>query len=208
MYAANTAYVDFVNALMHPDPNKRLSAKEALNHPFLKNRMLDDNAAKDQIKNLIGGRKTAPDAKDVQFQTSPEIEDTTWTRTMNNALQAGAVTALAPEVGAVAQALASYEMHRDTFKKNTREAAWDAKKTAGEEGLKQLDAVAAGIRTLQTQPEYAANQTMSRYLTAMAQNIAARRREFQEVLNLGAPEITTDNFHAAWSTKKSLAESA
>jgi serine/threonine protein kinase len=45
-YAGKTAYVDFVNALMHPDPDKRLSPEEALQHPFLRDRILDDDKVK------------------------------------------------------------------------------------------------------------------------------------------------------------------
>lgn len=57
VYAAKTAYVDFVNKLMHPNPAKRLSPTEALNHPFLQDRMLDDDNARDVLKGVAGGRK-------------------------------------------------------------------------------------------------------------------------------------------------------
>ena len=41
VYAADTAYVDFINRLMHPNPAHRMSAKEALGHPFMQQRLLD-----------------------------------------------------------------------------------------------------------------------------------------------------------------------
>ena len=34
-YGAETAYVDFMNRLTHPDPSLRMSASEALKHPFM-----------------------------------------------------------------------------------------------------------------------------------------------------------------------------
>jgi serine/threonine protein kinase len=61
-YGADTAYTKFINWLMNPDPTKRPSAKEALNHPFLRDRMLDDDSAKDTIKGLISERKKDPNA--------------------------------------------------------------------------------------------------------------------------------------------------
>jgi len=61
-YGADTAYTKFINWLMNPDPTKRPSAKEALNHPFLKDRMLDDDSAKDAIKALVSERKKDPNA--------------------------------------------------------------------------------------------------------------------------------------------------
>jgi serine/threonine protein kinase len=59
-YGADTAYTKFINWLMNPDPTKRPSAKEALQHPFLQDRMLDDDAARDTIKELIKDRKKDP----------------------------------------------------------------------------------------------------------------------------------------------------
>jgi serine/threonine protein kinase len=52
-YAAETAYVEFVNWLMHPDPAKRPTVQEALAHPFLKDRLLDDEAARQVLKGLM-----------------------------------------------------------------------------------------------------------------------------------------------------------
>jgi len=61
-YGADTEYTKFVNWLMNPDPAKRPTAKEALNHPFLRDRMLDDDSARDSIKSLISERKKDPNA--------------------------------------------------------------------------------------------------------------------------------------------------
>jgi serine/threonine protein kinase len=61
-YGADTEYTKFINWLMHPDPTRRPSAKEALNHPFLRDRMLDDDSAKETIKALVGERKKDPNA--------------------------------------------------------------------------------------------------------------------------------------------------
>jgi hypothetical protein len=52
-HKAETAYVEFVNWLMNPDPKQRPTAREALNHPFLKDRMLDDDKARELVKSLV-----------------------------------------------------------------------------------------------------------------------------------------------------------
>jgi serine/threonine protein kinase len=53
-------YIDFVNRLMHPDPAQRLSARDALNDPFLKDRLIDDDKARQIIKGLNQPRTDAP----------------------------------------------------------------------------------------------------------------------------------------------------
>jgi serine/threonine protein kinase len=45
-----TAYVEFVNKVMHPDPRERLSIEKALAHPFMNDRIIDDDRAKELIK--------------------------------------------------------------------------------------------------------------------------------------------------------------
>jgi len=73
-YGADTEYTKFINWLMNPDPTKRPSAKEALNHPFLRDRMLDDDSAKKAIKALVGERKKDPNAPQPKSgPTEPEI---------------------------------------------------------------------------------------------------------------------------------------
>jgi serine/threonine protein kinase len=62
-YGADTAYTKFINWLMNPDPTKRPSAKEALQHPFLQDRMLDDDSARETIKALIKDRKQDPNVE-------------------------------------------------------------------------------------------------------------------------------------------------
>jgi len=49
-----TAYTEFMNWLLHPDPKKRPSPKEALQHPFLRDRILSDTQVKEMIcENLV-----------------------------------------------------------------------------------------------------------------------------------------------------------
>jgi hypothetical protein len=59
-YKYETEYVKFVNWLMNPDPKKRPSAREALNHPFLKARLLDDDRAKEVIKSVTKPQPKPP----------------------------------------------------------------------------------------------------------------------------------------------------
>jgi serine/threonine protein kinase len=73
-YGADTEYTKFINWLMNPDPSKRPSAKEALNHPFLRDRMLDDDSARGLIKGLVSERKKDPNAPAPKTgPTEPEI---------------------------------------------------------------------------------------------------------------------------------------
>ncbi|MCA1684889.1 MAG: hypothetical protein LC745_02665, partial [Planctomycetia bacterium] len=52
-----SAYTDFVTRLTHPDPRQRLTAEQALEHPFLAHRLLDDTAASAVVR-----REAAPAA--------------------------------------------------------------------------------------------------------------------------------------------------
>ena len=50
---ANTAYTDFVNALMNPDPSQRLSPAKALEHPFLSDSIMDEEQAGKFLSKLL-----------------------------------------------------------------------------------------------------------------------------------------------------------
>ena len=63
---ADTAYVDFVNLLTHPDPAVRLSPKAALQHPFMKDRLLGDEQARTLIKGIVTPVEPAPQPLDVR----------------------------------------------------------------------------------------------------------------------------------------------
>jgi len=52
-YGVPTAYTQFVNQLMHPDPSQRLDAATALQHPFLTGRLLDDATAQDVLISVL-----------------------------------------------------------------------------------------------------------------------------------------------------------
>ena len=52
-YRAETSYTDFVNWAMHPDPALRPSAREALEHPFLQDSLLDDDQARGVLKRML-----------------------------------------------------------------------------------------------------------------------------------------------------------
>ena len=53
---AKTAYTEFVNKAMHPDPTQRLSARKALEDPFLQDPLLDDEQARDVLNRVLGGK--------------------------------------------------------------------------------------------------------------------------------------------------------
>ena len=51
-YGAETAYTEFVNSLMDPDASNRPTPAEALKHPFLADRLLNDDAARAVLKRV------------------------------------------------------------------------------------------------------------------------------------------------------------
>jgi serine/threonine protein kinase len=67
-YGVETAYVDFMNKLMHPDPAKRMSPSEALRHPFMTERLLTPNQANQAIQTP---RKPPKDAAQAAPQNPP-----------------------------------------------------------------------------------------------------------------------------------------
>lgn len=54
--AVKTQFTEFMNLLLHPDEAKRLSPKQALEHPFLRDSLLND----DQVKSLVKRLDQAP----------------------------------------------------------------------------------------------------------------------------------------------------
>lgn len=54
--AAQTQYTDFVNKTMAGDPAKRLSGQQALNHPFLKDRLCTDEQAQGVLRKMLNQR--------------------------------------------------------------------------------------------------------------------------------------------------------
>ncbi|HND52766.1 MAG TPA: protein kinase, partial [Pirellulaceae bacterium] len=54
--AGRSAYTDFINAIMHPDPTKRLSPKQALEHPFLRDPMLPEEQVRAVIQDASKGK--------------------------------------------------------------------------------------------------------------------------------------------------------
>lgn len=104
-YASNTAYVDFVNWLMHPDHEVRPSPAEALAHPFLQQSMLGDDDAKAVLKRLIdrrqGGDAPAPvDADKARANMAGAIRQANLSKTAEEGSKRAA------QVAKLAQALA------------------------------------------------------------------------------------------------------
>jgi serine/threonine protein kinase len=59
-----SAYTDFLNRILDPDPTKRLSPSDALLHPFLADRMLDDEKIKEVVKKSLGPSETPIQGKE------------------------------------------------------------------------------------------------------------------------------------------------
>src|SRR5262249_51529763 len=47
-----SAYVDFLNAVMHPDPLQRLSPSRALQHPFMTQAVLEEEEVKKVLERM------------------------------------------------------------------------------------------------------------------------------------------------------------
>ena len=60
-HAADTDYTRFVNWAMHPDPMLRPTVAEAMQHPFIADRLLDDESARKVLVAILGKKQpTAP----------------------------------------------------------------------------------------------------------------------------------------------------
>ncbi|MBX9608564.1 MAG: hypothetical protein K2Y51_20260 [Gammaproteobacteria bacterium] len=68
----DSAYVDFMNRLTHPDPAQRMTASEALRHPFLTQQLGDP----DKLEAVLGLHPPpAPPAQPVQGTQGGSEED-------------------------------------------------------------------------------------------------------------------------------------
>lgn len=73
---ANTAYTEFVNKLMDPDPSKRMSLTDALKHPFLADSLMDEEQAREVFKSVLATPKTETESepKDKEYGETEESE--------------------------------------------------------------------------------------------------------------------------------------
>ncbi len=95
-----TEYVKFVNQLMNPNPDKRLTPAQALEHPFMKNRIIDDKRVQEIIEGINAPPSTRPDPA-AEFKK--KLAD--WTPLFKTALKANGPNA--PEINKLlAQAIA------------------------------------------------------------------------------------------------------
>lgn len=104
-YGANSSYVDFVNWLMHPDPAQRPTPAEALMHPFLQESLLDDDAARENIKALIAGRKPADEPAIVPDEIAEARDEVVQLLEGGLAKDAAAASKRATQVAKLAEAL-------------------------------------------------------------------------------------------------------
>ncbi len=72
-FGADTAYTDFINRMMDPDPKKRLSPTEARNHPFLADPLLNEAGAREVLKRVLAPKPPAgqPPSKRVYDDDGP-----------------------------------------------------------------------------------------------------------------------------------------
>ena len=73
---ADTAYVDFVNRLMHPDPRYRMSASEARQHPFMQQRLMNDADASNLVKGLVKPPADPEESAKQQAKRLAELDKT------------------------------------------------------------------------------------------------------------------------------------
>ncbi len=58
LYGVETAYTDFVNRCLNPDPTKRPTFAEALELPFLKDSIMDEQEARQALAKMLRARKS------------------------------------------------------------------------------------------------------------------------------------------------------
>lgn len=68
-------YVKFLNALMHPDPEKRLTPEQALEHPFIKDSLLDEEGAKGSLQSMLQSPNVPPVDPQVALQKETDIRN-------------------------------------------------------------------------------------------------------------------------------------
>ena len=71
-YAADTDYTRFVNWAMNPDPAQRPTVAEALQHPFIADRLLDDESARKVLMAVLGKKKPAAPEQAAPADGAPE----------------------------------------------------------------------------------------------------------------------------------------
>ena len=59
-FGADTDYTKFINAMMHPDKNQRLTPEQARNHPFLADPLLDEAAAREVLQGVLNPQQKPP----------------------------------------------------------------------------------------------------------------------------------------------------
>lgn len=152
-----TEYVRFVNALSHPDPEKRLTPSQALAHPFLSESLLSDEEA---AKMLASMYETQVDRRENAFDTVDELSSEGWVATYDSAVKENAV----PEAVSLSVALEKGLVKFEELVDQPLDRA-----TA-------LKAVIDGFKRLLAVGGYADHPLMQSYLTA---RIEDARREVQ-----------------------------
>jgi serine/threonine protein kinase len=101
-YAHESEYVKFVNQLMDPDVTKRPTLAQALDLPFMKDRMIDDDRVKELIKGIKAPAKTKDGPPAVAIPAAPAFTAAEFQKSMENIAKQGVVSG---SVTMVAEAL-------------------------------------------------------------------------------------------------------
>jgi serine/threonine protein kinase len=166
MYGANTAYVDFINQLMDPEPANRPTPKEALNHPFMRQRMLDDDTAREAVKEVVQARKN-------QGFTAAAFK-----QTLAAAVKSGELPedpGIAADVARVAEAFDSYAKHILDFTGLSARDHLHEKSDAGMSANQALDEIDKGLKNLLAKKEFATSVTLKSYLEGLAGQIGGKK---------------------------------
>jgi serine/threonine protein kinase len=210
-YAMETAYVEFLNKMLDPNPATRLKPSEALNHPFLRESLLDDESASKFTQGfmegtVLAGKKT--EKATIPVTVTPGFTQASWNQTISAATSSGAIGDASGMTAMVGEGLGKFAPAEADFSRLTRETQWPQKRQAGELAVSVLDEVRKGITNLLAKADFKDHPTLSAYLGQIDTEAKARRAKVVAGLQMGAPTITTANFKAAWQGIKANAEKA
>jgi len=199
-------FMNFVNALMHPDPKMRPSPSQALSAPFLKDRILSDDQAKEVLKG--GKQKPTPksDRAGIPVVVTAGFTANAFQKTLNDAFQAGAITDPGGTATMVAEALSKLP---DLEGKFARLPILDQLADVGGHGKAggtALDIVTKGVANLLKKPDYQGHPTIKDYLEGIAAEAENKRGAFQANRGQVAVTLTPGLTKAAF--KKTLQDAA
>src|SRR5262249_24481793 len=207
------------NKLLSSDPKDRLSPEQALEHPFIKERLLSDEKAKEVVKGVNKPPEPKSDRAGIAVTVTPGLTDDAFRKSLEDAIKSGALVnpgASKPPPGSqpsgaidigstatmIVAALAKLTEHEGKFAKPTiKEQLADAGGHA-KAGNVALDIVVKGVDNLLKKPDYSGHPTIKGYLEKLKTEAQSKRGAFKA--NRTVVPVTVTNGLTGAAFKKTL----